>query len=473
MRFPLSKCLTLCAAVCVCGCSFTDEPDVSVLDARPLWDSHVEEGRPDGERVAPKLGEQLMVTDAVAIALANNADIGEAQARLLRSRRLILQARAAFLPSLDIGGGYTRIWEARENDFGGAEPRSGSHLYAANAQVSYNVFSGGRDLNNLRIARDNEKSAGATRDRVDQQVRDGVRRAFYESVLARESISIARASVAFSSRELKDARARFEVGRGLKTDVLTFETRVLEAEVDVSSRTNAHRLARLALAELMAVTLPDDTDLVAPDLSENRWERMPDDQVVARSWEARADLEAIRSDYAAALRDVHVARSEFYPQMNASVEYDMQRLSSPGFDHDDDQFLGRVSVDWNLFAGGATRAAVRAAQHQAEEIAEQHRGLKLQIRTEISNALRNIEDARNRVQLGEKTVASSEENLRLITERYRAGAITITQVTESELRLTDARLTLIQAKTDLLNALSELDLALGEQGPEGGTASNQ
>ena len=456
----------LLVVVSLTGCAFWEEPDVSVLDVKALSKSHVTGKGAEFLRVAPKLGSRLSVDDAVAIALSNNADIGQARARLLQAKELIRQARAAFLPSLDVGGDYTRLIESRHNFFGQFGPGSGSDIFGAEARLSYNLFSGGRDLNNLRIARDTARATDLLRRRTDEEVSDAVRQAFYQAILAHESIAIARASIAFSNRELKDARARFEVGRGLKTDVLTFETRYLEAQVDVSVRTNAYRLSRVALAELMAINLPDDVELVTPPLSESRWERMPEEKVEQRAWETRADMRALRRDYAAAVRNIHVAQSEFYPQLDLSSTYDMQRLSSIRFDHDDDQLTAGVRMDWNLFAGGATRAAVREARHKAEEIAERYRALKLKIRTEVSNARFNIQDARRRVELGQKTVTSAQENLRLLTDRYRAGAITISQVTEGELRLTEARQQLIKAKIDLLQAQSELRLAIGAVGPE-------
>jgi len=460
--------LVLLPLALAAGC--VSDPDVSVLD----WDnparSHVTPLADRQPRPAKIEGKTLTVDDAMRIALANNPEIGQAVARVRRATALITRAWAPFLPSVDVGARVTHYVESGSSfsipglsDVGGGRYgiQRGNDLYTADADVTWNLFAGGRDYQNLRSAQLQERAAFLQADRVKQQIDNAVRQAFYLILLADESIEIAKASVAFSSRELKDANARFKVGRGLKTDVLTFETRRLDAQVQQTEAENAYRLARIALGELMALALPADLELTMPDAAKDKWEKMAEEQVVRAAWSYRSDLRAVRREYAAAKRGIEAAKAGFWPQLNASAGYSNAHRNSPDFRKADDDVTGALAVQWNLFNGGNTVGAIAEARHNASETAEHYRQLKLSVRTEVSNALSNINTARNRVELGEKTVATAEETLHLLTERYRAGAITISQVTEGELRLTEARQQLIKAKIDLLQAQSELRLAIG------------
>ena len=452
--------LTLALAL-TSGC--VTDPDLSVLDMPDLAKSHVQSGKLETPPAGISPDKALTVQEAVRIALVNNPDIGQAIARVQQARANLRRARAPFLPSLDAKGGYTKHIEtsptARVSGI-----RRGNDIYSTGLDMNWNLFAGGRDWQNYAATRELRDSAAKETERVKNVVEHAVHSAFYQAILARESIDIRKASVAFSERELKDATARYEVGRGLKTDKLTFETRMLDAQVRVTEAENSLRLALLALGELMAMALPDGIELGMPSPEQTKWEKIHEEQTVQTAWQQRMDLAALRDDYAAARRQVDAAKAEFLPRLDATGAYEVEHRNSPDFSHHDDGLTAGLGVVWNLYNGGDTVAAIAAARRAAIEKAEGYRQLKLRIRTQVSNALTSIKNARRRVELGEKTVATAEETLKLLTDRYRAGAITISQVTEGELRLSQARLDLVQAKIDLLAAQSGLVLAVG--GPQ-------
>lgn len=467
----LRRTLLVLLSALTAGC--LTAPDLTVLDRPDLAKPYAESSDRGAPAGAPGLGKTLTVDQAIEVALINNPDLGQAIARIRQARARLALARSPFLPSLDANVSYTKYLESSMDvNFGGAGfelPSNsrigvarGNEFYGTGLDATWNLFAGGRDWQNYAASREQRDGAANQAERVKKVIENAVRRAFYQALLARDAIEISNASVAFSSRELKDAKARYDVGRGLKTDVLTFETRMLDAQVQVTEAENSHRLALISLGELMAMALPDDIELTMPASSGSKWEKMAEEQVVQTAWQQRRDLAALRNDYASARRQVAAAKAEWFPQVNATGKYEVSHRNSPDFRQDEDDLTVGVGVTWNLYRGGDTVAAIAAARHTATEKAESHRRLKLSIRTEVSNALTNIKNARRRVELGEKMVASAEESLKLLAERYRAGAITISQVTEGELRLSEARLDLIQARIDLLNAQSELRLALGE-----------
>ena len=466
------RCLLMLVLLPVVGC-VTADPDLTVLDRADLAVSHVTQDPGPAAVTGLDPAKPMTVAEAVQIALANNPDIGQALARVRRAKANLDRAFARFLPVLDAKSSWTR-WIESDSEISvpdGAElglPSNGrfgvgrgDEVYSSGFDARWNLFAGGRDLQGHRAARDSRRAAALGSERVRQIVASSVRRAFHRALLAREAIAIGKASVGFSERELKDARARYDVGRGLKTDVLTFETRKLDAQVQVTEADSAYRLARIALGELLALKLADAIKLAMPEPTQMEWEKMGEEQVVQQAWRQRMDLDALRREYSAAKREVKVAQAGHFPQVDAIASYGVSHVNSPDYRQDEDFLTAGVGVVWNLYRGGEIVAATAAARHAASEAAERYRQRKLSVRTEVTNALEEIGNARKRTELAQKTVATAEETLRLLTERYRAGAITISQVTEGELRLTQARLALIQARIDLLNAQTELRLALG------------
>ena len=452
------KLMTLISCGLVSGCAMTP-PELSVLDKPDLSAPRVESTTllPEVPGIAP--GKALTVADAVRIALVNNADIGQAISLVREAEAKVRRAIAAFSPSLDASFSWQK-WYASYTP--GIARRD--EMQWPSLDAGWSLFAGGRDWQRYHAARDKEKAQGFQLERTRQLVESLVRQAFYQAVLAREGRAIAEASVAFSSRELEVAKASYEVGKGLRTDMLTFQTRALEAQVQVIEAQNAYRSARHALGELMAVSLDEEIELGMPSETPTEWEQMHSEAVVQAAWDRRPDLAALRRSYSAARRNAKRAAAEFSPRVTVAGSYNAQRMNSGHFRDEDDELAAGVSVDLNLFRGGDTIAAIAAARHAAAQTAEKHRALKLRIRTEVRDALGNIGDARKKLELAQQAEAAADEALRLLLERYHAGSISISEVTYAELRRNGARLKAIEGKIDLLDAQRELSLALGEPG---------
>ena len=72
-----------------------------------------------------------------------------------------------------------------------------------------------------------------------------------------------------------------------------------------------------------------------------------------------------------------------------------------------------------------------------------------------------LTEARNRVEVSEKSAEQADEALRLIRVRYENGAATITEYLDAEVRLTGARVRDVAARYDIERATADLRRALG------------
>ncbi len=126
-----------------------------------------------------------------------------------------------------------------------------------------------------------------------------------------------------------------------------------------------------------------------------------------------------------------------------------------------------VSLNFNVFDGGANRARLAAAryrQRQAEaQLAQMAAAVKLQVR----EAYLNLNTAQQRVEVSRQAQSEAEESLRIIQNRYEAGS-------GDHHRLVARRNCAHQrAQKNYLNALFDyrlsyaaLELATGELAPD-------
>ena len=155
--------------------------------------------------------------------------------------------------------------------------------------------------------------------------------------------------------------------------------------------------------------------------------------------------------------EVH-AKAEFLPKIYVG--------GNDNFVDDDYQlnktiFTGGVGIQMDFFEGGrrigrlkAAKAEVQASIYKAQQVCDG-------IAFEVKEAYLSIAEAREKIRLSTSAVTQSEENLRLINNKYAQGSVTPTDVVDAETLLTRSRQSYHNAVYDYLLSLARLDYATG------------
>ena len=119
------------------------------------------------------------------------------------------------------------------------------------------------------------------------------------------------------------------------------------------------------------------------------------------------------------------------------------------------QGIGAASfyADWTITDSGATRRR-SAAQHQQELATRMRRAdtladIALQVRTRWLD----LQQSRRRVPVAKLAIAHAEENINVITDRYRQQLSTYTEVLDAETRR-------VQSLNNFYNAIYDENLAV-------------
>ena len=131
---------------------------------------------------------------------------------------------------------------------------------------------------------------------------------------------------------------------------------------------------------------------------------------------------------------------------------------------DDDEFwMAGVSLQWNVFDGGRSRKHAAALDSRAAAVRHQRADLDTLVALQVRQAWNDRGEAQNRIAVAEGAVEQANENLRVVRNRYQAGASTNVEVLEAEAlreqslsNLDDARYELVLAKLRLARATGNL-----------------
>ncbi len=395
----------------------------------------------------------LTLEQAVQMSLSADPRVVAAESGISSAQASLLQARGAFLPTLNVSSTYGNSSNER------LDPNSGNRVsenYTANTQLGYEIFSGGRRPAERRAARAqvDAATAGLRSERYTAVL--ATTEAFYAAAAAEEVLAASAQRLVRANQQLSFARTRLEVGTATRSDVLRAELEVGNARVAVIDAETAVRTSRLQLGQRVGVgtavrpaptPLPTTAPaLPAPErLAVLAVERSP--EVLAAEADLRASQAATRASY-----------STYVPSLRATAGYDWFSFEFPPSERSWSLRLTASLPVFNGFQREATVSRARAAERTADAAA---RAAAVTARTEASTAAEEVGAAEERAAITGRAVELAREDLEVQQERYQLGATTILELQASQVTLADAEVAAVRARQALATALARLEAVLG------------
>ena len=123
------------------------------------------------------------------------------------------------------------------------------------------------------------------------------------------------------------------------------------------------------------------------------------------------------------------ARAQARPQVALTGGYMMLENE---FLTDDRFWMAGLSLQWNLFDGGRSRKHSAALDRQASAVTHGRADLETAVELQVRRAWNDRLEAENRLRVAEASVDQANENLRVVRNRYGAGASTNVEVLDAE-----------------------------------------
>jgi len=419
--------------------------------------------------------ESLDLHTACDIALKHNPSLAAAEARVKAAAERVWQARAGYFPRIDATATASRVNLADDDYAAGlaqakildplASITDPNDYYSAGITASWIVFNGfERHFSNL-AAKYGRTETKAARDDAHRLLLAAVAEAFYGAQLAREKIAIAAADEAFNTRLANDARVREQFGTGSLSDILNFEVQVNAARALVITARQGYDIALTGLAALLGfenALFPEHLDLarLAPETAGRMVLPVPTDQTTY-ALAHRPDL--VRADYTFRQADAAVgtAWADIYPDIILSASAAGDRFDNDNFRDDDFGNTVALTINYNLFAGGLTRARIgeaRANRTAAENLLADQR---LAVSAEVNKAITRLKASQKQLRLQRDNAKLVNENRELVEKEYAAGQTSLVRLNEAQRNLVQAQGRLALARVSLGNAWYNLDVVTG------------
>ena len=331
------------------------------------------------------------------------------------------------------------------------EPRLGPAVAASRAEV---------DRTTANVA--------ALRSRV---IRD-THQAYYLWIASQQAVLVLDATLELARSNLAANESLYRNGKVTRDLVLRAEADLLEVEqqrIAAGSRVriaqsyvnllrNAPLAAPLPKSEIDAAAVERFRENLVRRLAGRTLEPAPLQQLATNR---RAELQGLDAAIVGGEARQDLARAAFKPRLLLGAEAGIQG-DDYGFSEDERYALASVILRWNTFRGGADRAALAEARAFTEELRATRELAAQRVRLEVQQAVEDLEVADASLDTALKRAEAADGALRIAARKRDLGQINQTEFIDARRTSTDANLNLNRVRAEFLARIAELEYAVGE-----------
>ena len=450
---PHATVLALLAAV-LGGCALQSPPSPAELQRDALPHTQVPaQWKGGGDAAAPPPAAWLAsfgdpaLSALVAEALAHNADLQVAAARVEQAAGILQVASGSLLPGVGLAGVYS----------GKSGGGGGLNALFLNASLELDVW--GRLRYGEAAAQAQSDAVRADYQYARQSLAATVAKGWFLAIETGLQRTLVEEALRAAQELHRVARERQRVGIG-------DEQAVAEAAANVGSYRDLLRQLQLSreqalrALELLLGRYPGADIAVAQQLSP-----LPAPVPVGLPsglLERRPDVIAAERRVAAAFNRVGEAKAAQLPRISLTASLSvlssdvlvLQDRNNPGYGFG-------ASLFAPLYQGGALRAQVEVRDAEQKQAMADYARIAQRSFSEVENALAADFALRERDAILARNIADNERALELVQVQYRVGKVDLRAVEQRLLALYSARTARLRVQTEALAQRTNLYLALG------------
>jgi outer membrane protein len=415
----------------------------------------------------PQTRVELSLQDALTLGKENNRMLHVAKLQVEAASAKAREASAALLPTVKFQGSYTRLSDI--TPFALSFPPFIPKPIEINPNIpnAYNLrlglqeplFAGFRLQSGADAAARLAEAGEADRRGRESDLMLNIVSAYWTLYQALETKKYVDENVERLASYLTDTKNLMNTGLATRNDLLKIDVQLSGARLSQLSADNDVDVAMMNLnmvlgqpveRSLVLTSVPSrperDTDLSGPST----------DSLVELAIRDRPDLAAMKSRVDASRLGVTVAQAAWWPQITLLADYVYARPNQrylPAVDEFKGTWDVGIAVQFDIWNWGSTADQTEQARSQLQQNELLFDQMKDNVTLEVRRAHLGVERAEKRVDVAQDAIDQADENARSVSEKYRNGLATSTDVL-------DASVAVLQAKTNSIGAMVEHEIAL-------------
>lgn len=463
-----------------------------------------------GELYAQEVPKQYTLQECVDIALEKNLRVKRSLYGVESSKINLLQAKMAFLPTLNGSGGYGQNYGRALNPVTNLYTNRNSNTINLQANSSLMLFNGLRLQNTFRQSSSDFSASNEDLTKAKNDVIINVVTLYTNVIFNKELFGNTKYQLNSSQQQLERIKKQVLAGSLPKSNELNQEAQVATNEVNLINQENALNLSMLQLKQAMQLQASTPFDVIIPDLpTEDLILEQTPEEIYGIALQTMPEIKSALLRVQSAQLGLKASKGNLYPRLsvNANATSNYSSVSNQaryGFDettppslsgnptaitqpgnqqvysyipatkiiadgyNQRDQLKDNVfkSFSFNLsipvFNGLQSRTAVQraAVTNELAQISKQE--TENTLRQTIETAFNDAFSASKTYTASLKQVKANEEAYRMNKQRFDLGALSYVEYQISENDLFQAKSNLTRAKYNFIFKKKVLDFYQGK-----------
>ena len=414
----------------------------------------------------PQMGTEMITNMAPQMAGIENAftQMGGAFVQLGLPPASVQQMMGGMQSSMTgMMGGMQQALNAKGQEIVDALRTDTRNMFAGAIMFTQPVFMGGSIIALNKMADISEDMAEHSMDARRQATLYHIDQAYWQVVSLYHKKKLAESYLELVRKLDGDVHKMIDEGVATKSDGLSVDVRVNEAEMALTKVSDGLVLSRMLLNQLCGLPMNEQVTLEDEQTENIAVVELTPELQVDRAIENRPELKLLQSTVDLSKQATNVLRAGILPQVALTGGY---AVSNPnvlnGFQKTFGGFwnvgvLVRVPI-WNW---GDTMYKVRASKGATSiaslELAEAREKIELQ----VNQTTFKVDEANKKLTMAQANIQRADENLRTANLGFREGVITPTTVMEAQTAWLQAQSQKIDAEIDVKLSQVDLQKALG------------
>lgn len=399
----------------------------------------------------------MTLNQCIETGLLRNISIIRAENAVVGAESRKMQSYGNFLPTLDASASWSRADKAQVR-YRNEQMYVSNNSYTASLRSGLSIFDGFANVATVQQSIRNQHGASFDLARTKQDITFQIQAAYY-NVLRFKRLKLATVeNMKRSRKQLERIQEMNRVGSVPLADVYRQQVQVGRDELTLIQTDNDVKNSLADLAFLIGLRASDQFDVEESAIEngidsiairEFRRGLASEANLYEKAIESRADYLSAREQRDAADNSVTIARSGYYPSLDAFAQYGWSDFDLNEFVKEigkKDYFTVGLSLSIPILGGLRTSNAVEQALIVRRNAEENVSMLERQISVELRKALNQLDAAEKNIETTNRNLIAATEDLRMAEERYAIGTGTLLdQIT--------ANASFIAAQTDRLNSI--------------------
>ena len=337
------------------------------------------------------------------------------------------------------------------------------NIWAGSILLTQPIFMGGSIIAMNKIADINEEMAGHSMEVRRQATLYRLDQAYWQVVSLHHKKQLAESYLELVKKFDSDVHKMIDEGVATRSDGLSVDVKVNEAEMTLTKVNDGLTLSRMLLCQLCGLPL-DEQVVLADEAQENiAVVELTPQLDVEQAVENRPELKMLQNTVDLSKQSTNVLRAGNLPQVLLTGGY---AVSNPNvFNGFENKFAGFWNVGvmvrvplWNwgdvMYKVRASKGATSIANLELEEAREM-------IELQVNQTTFKVDEANKKLTMAQANIQRADENLRTANLGFREGVITPATVMEAQTAWLQAQSQKIDAEIEVKLSQVDLQKALG------------